>query len=139
VFSNDAVRCVAKPTIAGGKGSNICCKLTQYKTEPPGCGQTPLPNALFRAQRPKMIRKVSNFDQTTTQNEETFRKGGALGWERSMTKAEQFRENAEEAMQLCRQSRTEDAKKVLTDLALTWTQAAALSERKSVGPPEPGS
>jgi hypothetical protein len=54
-----------------------------------------------------------------------------------MTKAEQFRENAEEAMQLCRQSRTEDAKKVLTDLAFTWTQAAALSERKSVGPSGP--
>jgi hypothetical protein len=54
-----------------------------------------------------------------------------------MTKAEQFRENAEEAMQLCRQSRTEDAKKVLTELAFTWTQAAALSERKSVGPPAP--
>jgi hypothetical protein len=68
-----------------------------------------------------------------------FVRGALFGWERSMTKAEQFRENAEEAMQLCRQSRTEDAKKVLTDLALTWTQAAALSERKSVGPPEPGS
>ena len=54
-----------------------------------------------------------------------------------MTKAEQFRENAEEAMQLCRQSRTEDAKKVLTDLALTWKQAAAFSERKSVVPSEP--
>ena len=54
-----------------------------------------------------------------------------------MTKAEQFRENAEEAMQLCRQSRPEEAKKVLTDLALTWRQAAALSERTSVGPPEP--
>ena len=47
-----------------------------------------------------------------------------------MTKAEQFRENAEEAMQLCRQSRTEDAKKVLTDLAFTWTQAAALSREE---------
>jgi hypothetical protein len=45
---------------------------TQYKTEPPGCGQTPLPNALFRTQRPKMIRKVSNFDQTTTQKGGTF-------------------------------------------------------------------
>jgi hypothetical protein len=33
-----------------------------------------------------------------------------------MTKAEQFRENAEEAMQLCRQSRPEQAKKVLTIL-----------------------
>ena len=68
-----------------------------------------------------------------------FARGALSGWERSMTKAEQFRENAEEAMQLCRQSRTEDAKKVLTDLALTWTQAAALSERKSGDPPEPGS
>ena len=37
-----------------------------------------------------------------------------------MRKAEQVRENAEEAMHLCRQSGTEDAKKVLTDLALTW-------------------
>ena len=44
-----------------------------------------------------------------------------------MTKAEQFRENAEEAMQLCRQSRPEQAKKVLTDLARTWRQTAALS------------
>jgi hypothetical protein len=66
-----------------------------------------------------------------------FARGALFGWERSMTKAEQFRENAEEAMQLCRQSRTEDAKKVLTDLAFTWTQAAALSERKSVGPSDP--
>ena len=54
-----------------------------------------------------------------------------------MRKAEQFRENAEEAMHLCRQSGTEDAKKVLTDLALTWKQAAAFSERKSAGPPDP--
>ena len=56
--------------------------------------------------------------------------------ERSMTKAEQFREYAEEAMQWARRSRTEDAKKVLIDLALTWTKAASLSERKSVCPPE---
>ena len=66
-----------------------------------------------------------------------FARGALFGWERSVTQAEQFRENAVEAMQLCRQSRTEDAKKVLTDLAFTWTQAAALSERKSVAPPEP--
>jgi hypothetical protein len=55
-----------------------------------------------------------------------------------MTKAEQFRENAEEAMQLSRQSRTENAKKVLTDLALTWKQArrwptGSLSLRRSLG------
>ena len=54
-----------------------------------------------------------------------------------MTKADQFREYAEEAMRWSRQSRTEDAKKVLTDLALTWKQAAAFSERKSAGPPDP--
>ena len=136
MFSNDAVRCVAKPTIAGDKGSNLCCELAHINGAA-GRRHTPLPNALFRAQPPKMIRKVSNFEQTTTQNEETFRKGALFGWERSMTKAEQFRENAEEAMQLCRQSRTEDAKRVLTGLAFTWTQAAALSERKSVVPPEP--
>jgi hypothetical protein len=46
-----------------------------------------------------------------------------------MTKADQFREYAEEAMQWSRQSRTEDARKVLIDLALTWRQAAFLSER----------
>ena len=78
MFSNDAVRCVAKPTLAGGKGSNICGQLTQYKAEPPGWCQTPLPNAFFPAQRAKLIRTVSNFEQTTTQKEETFRKGGAL-------------------------------------------------------------
>ena len=51
-----------------------------------------------------------------------------------MTKAEQFREYAEEAMQWSRQSKTEDARKMLIDLAFTWTQAASLSEKKSVGP-----
>jgi len=48
----------------------------------------------------------------------------------------QFREYAEEAMQWARRSRTEEAKKVLIELALTWTTAASLSERKSVCPPE---
>ena len=33
-----------------------------------------------------------------------------------------------------RQSKTEDARKMLIDLAFTWMQAASLSERKSVGP-----
>jgi hypothetical protein len=51
-----------------------------------------------------------------------------------MTKAEQFREYAEEAMLWSRQSKTEDARKILIDLAFTWSQAASLSERKSVGP-----
>jgi hypothetical protein len=56
--------------------------------------------------------------------------------ERSMTKADQFREYAEEAMRWSRQSRTEDAKNTLIDLALTWTQAASLSERTAVSLPE---
>ena len=51
-----------------------------------------------------------------------------------MSKADQFREYAEEAMQWSRQSKTEDARKMLIDLAFAWTQAASLSERKSVGP-----
>jgi hypothetical protein len=53
-----------------------------------------------------------------------------------MTKAEQFREYAEEAMQWSRQSKTEDARKVLIDLAFTWTQAASWSERRFARPPE---
>jgi hypothetical protein len=53
-----------------------------------------------------------------------------------MTKAEQFREYAEEAMHWARQSRTAEAKKVLVDLALTWMNAAALRERHMAGPPE---
>jgi hypothetical protein len=54
-----------------------------------------------------------------------------------MTKVEQFREYAEEAMQWSRQSRTKEAKDILIDLAFTWTQAASLSERKSVDPLRP--
>jgi hypothetical protein len=57
---------------APSRSSSICCKLTQYKTEPPGSCQTPLPNALFRTQQQKMICTVSNFEQTTTEKEGTF-------------------------------------------------------------------
>ena len=43
-----------------------------------------LPNACS-ARNDQEIRKVSNFDQTTTQNEQTFCKGDrSLGGERSM-------------------------------------------------------
>jgi hypothetical protein len=49
--------------------------------------------------------------------------------ERSMTKAKQFREYEAEAMQWSCQSSTEEDKKVLIELALTWTHAASLSER----------
>jgi hypothetical protein len=49
-----------------------------------------------------------------------------------MTKSDEFREYAEEALQWSRQSKTEEDKKALADLAFTWMQAAALSEQ-SVG------
>jgi len=51
-----------------------------------------------------------------------------------MTKSEQFREFAEEALQWSRQSKTEEEKKTLLDLAVTWTQAASLSERNPLRP-----
>jgi hypothetical protein len=51
-----------------------------------------------------------------------------------MSKADQFREYAEEAMRWSRQAKTEEAKNTLIDLALTWWQAASLHEMKSFGP-----
>ena len=51
-----------------------------------------------------------------------------------MSKADQFRKYTEEAMRWSRQAKTENAKNTLIDLALTWRQAASLSEMKSVGP-----
>ena len=45
-----------------------------------------------------------------------------------------FQREYAEAMRWSRQSKTEDAKNTLIDLALTWTQAALLSEGKSVDP-----
>ena len=53
-----------------------------------------------------------------------------------MSKADQFREYAEEAMRWSRQAKSEDAKNTLIDLALTWRQAASLCERTVVSPPE---
>ena len=53
---------------------------------------------------------------------------------RADTSTEAVREYAEEVMQWSSQSSTEEEKKVLIELAFTWTQAASLSERKSVGP-----
>jgi hypothetical protein len=52
-----------------------------------------------------------------------------------MTKADEFREHAGEALRWSCQSGTEEEKKALIGLAVTWTQAASLSEMKSVGPP----
>ncbi len=46
-----------------------------------------------------------------------------------MSEADQFRQYAEEAKRWVRQSKTEKEKQVLIELARTWTQAAAESER----------
>ena len=73
------------------------------------------------------------FAQTSSSNRQNSPQGGARSWSAQMSKAEQFREYAEEAMRWSHQSKTEDAKNILIDLALTWTQAASLSERQSVG------
>jgi hypothetical protein len=56
-----------------------------------------------------------------------------------MSKADEFRQYAEEAMRWARQSKTEKANQALMDLARTWTQAAVQSERIVVvngSPPE---
>jgi hypothetical protein len=45
-----------------------------------------------------------------------------------MSKAEQFRQYAEEALRWARQSKTEKEKQAYTDLALAWTEAALRSE-----------
>ena len=46
-----------------------------------------------------------------------------------MSKAEEFRQYAEEAVRWARTSKTEFEKQAFTDLARTWTQAAAHAER----------
>ena len=45
-----------------------------------------------------------------------------------MSKAEGFRQYAEEAVRWARKSKTEQEKQALMDLACTWTQAAVQSE-----------
>jgi hypothetical protein len=49
-----------------------------------------------------------------------------------MSKADQFRQYAEEAMRWARQSRTENEKQALIDLARAWTQAASHREGTAV-------
>jgi hypothetical protein len=51
-----------------------------------------------------------------------------------MSKAEQFREYAEEALQWSRKTKTEAARQILLGLAFTWIQAALISDRTFVGP-----
>jgi hypothetical protein len=56
-----------------------------------------------------------------------------------MSKADQFRQYAEEAMRWARQAKTEKEKQAYIDLARTWTQSAVQSEYifgVADGPPE---
>ncbi len=53
-----------------------------------------------------------------------------------MTKAEQFREYAKEAIGWSYNSRTEDEKQALIRLADTWARAAIYREERAIGLPE---
>jgi hypothetical protein len=53
-----------------------------------------------------------------------------------MSKVDEFRQYAEEAIRWARCSKTADDKAVLIDLARTWMQAASYRETTFVGPPE---
>jgi len=54
--------------------------------------------------------------------------GGRASGSPPMSKADQFRQYAEEAMRWARQSKTEYEKLALIELARTWTQAAQRSD-----------
>jgi hypothetical protein len=49
-----------------------------------------------------------------------------------MSEAQQFRQYAEEALLWVAQSKTEEEKQTLMELACTWAQAAEVSERPVV-------
>ena len=57
-----------------------------------------------------------------------------------MSEADQFRQYAEEALVWVAQSKTEEEKRLLFELVLTWTQAAFATDRIGVlsgSTPEP--
>jgi hypothetical protein len=60
----------------------------------------------------------------------------SLGREAVMSKAERFWQYAEEAMRRAVQSKNEKEQLAPMELARTWTQAAAASERPADRPPE---
>jgi hypothetical protein len=68
---------------------------------------------------PKYYTVMSCIAQTSAVDRQTLSAGDAHWVERSMTKSDQFREYAEEALQWSRQSKTEDEKMALLDLAVT--------------------
>jgi hypothetical protein len=54
-----------------------------------------------------------------------------------MTKSEQFRKYAKEAISWSYNSKTDNEKQALIRLAGTWAHAAMHRERIFIGPPEP--
>jgi hypothetical protein len=71
---------------------------------------------------------VSNFAQTAAGNGRRLGSSGGVVRRVAMSKAEGFRQYAEEAVRWARKSKTEQEKQALMDLACTWTQAAVQSE-----------
>ena len=74
--------------------------------------------------------KVSNLEQSAVPDWYRLRDSGGRASRESaeMSKADQFREYAEEAMQWARRSKTENEKQALVELVRTWTQAAQRSD-----------
>jgi hypothetical protein len=64
-----------------------------------------------------IIRQASEVDRLTAVR--------ACNAERAMSKGDEFRQYAEEALRWAKQSKTEKEKLALIDLARTWTEAAA--------------
>jgi hypothetical protein len=83
--------------------------------------------------------RASNFAQTSAVNGRKLPLlRGLVAQECAVSKADQFRQYAEEAMRWAYQSKTEKDKQTLIDLAGTWTQAAVQSEHifGNSSPPE---
>jgi hypothetical protein len=80
---------------------------------------------------------ASNSVQTVLADERSLRVAGgdvetrhpAEPWEHQMSKSDEFRQYAEEAMHWARQSKTEHDRVILIDIARTWTLAATFRER----------
>ena len=78
---------------------------------------------------------VSRFAQTPNLKEAQAPDQGEAGYAgaRQCQRPIKFRQYADEAMRWAFQSKTENEKEILVDLARTWTQAAVWSER-TIGP-----
>ena len=75
---------------------------------------------------------LCNFGQTPWANGRRLcASGGTWSGESVMSKADEFRQYAEEAMGWARDSKDEKQRAILINLARTWVQAAANQERPS--------